>query len=95
VLCSFDFQGIGSSHDHCISKWSECGVCLQLLFIVSCDYHQVRAAVQEICSLCVKDVRLIKDKTTGVSRGFCFVELSSIEVGVMCSWWNSAHGNTQ
>lgn len=35
----------------------------------------------EICSLCLKDVRLIKDKATGASRGFCFVELSSVEVG--------------
>ena len=49
--------------------------------------HQVKAAVQDICDLCVTDVRLIKDKATSVSRGFCFVELSSVEVhGFKCRY---------
>lgn len=41
---------------------------------------QVRRAVKEICAMPLKDIRLIKDKNTDVSRGFCFVELDSMEV---------------
>lgn len=41
---------------------------------------QVRAAIQEISDLPLQDIRLIKDKATNTSRGFCFVELNTIEV---------------
>ena len=34
----------------------------------------------EITALPIYDVRLIRDKLTSTSRGFCFVELGSVEV---------------
>ena len=36
----------------------------------------------EITALPVYDVRLIRDKLTNTSRGFCFVELGSVEVNI-------------
>ena len=42
----------------------------------------MKAAIEKLCDLHVSDIRLIKDKTTNTSRGFCFVELSSVEVGL-------------
>ena len=51
------------------------------------DSLQVRQAVSNVCALSLKDIRLIKDKVTNTSRGFCFVELNSIEV----SWSEKVH----
>ena len=39
----------------------------------------------EITALPVYDVRLIRDKLTNTSRGFCFVELGSVEVNIKLS----------
>lgn len=39
----------------------------------------IRKALVEITALPVYDVRLIRDKLTNTSRGFCFVELGSVE----------------
>lgn len=39
----------------------------------------IRKALVEITALPIYDVRLIRDKLTSTSRGFCFVELGSIE----------------
>ncbi|XP_048577225.1 RNA-binding protein 5 isoform X1 [Nematostella vectensis] len=39
----------------------------------------IRAALSAITVLPIYDIRLIKDKVTGTSRGFCFVELATIE----------------
>ena len=41
---------------------------------------QIRNHLVELTSVPIFDVRLIKDKVTGISRGFCFIELGSIEV---------------
>ena len=40
----------------------------------------------EITALPIYDVRLIRDKLTNTSRGFCFVELGSVEVHVTYDW---------
>ena len=46
---------------------------------------QIRKALVEITALPIYDVRLIRDKLTSTSRGFCFVELGSVEVTMyMC-----------
>ncbi|XP_029206023.2 RNA-binding protein 5-like isoform X1 [Acropora millepora] len=39
----------------------------------------IRKALVEITALPIYDVRLIRDKLTSTSRGFCFVELGSVE----------------
>lgn len=39
----------------------------------------IRKALVEITALPIYDVRLIRDKMTSTSRGFCFVELGSVE----------------
>ena len=41
---------------------------------------QIKQSLVEITALPIYDVRLIKDKLTGTSRGFCFVELESVQV---------------
>ncbi|XP_073228278.1 RNA-binding protein 5-like isoform X3 [Porites lutea] len=41
--------------------------------------ESIRKALVEITALPVYDVRLIRDKLTNTSRGFCFVELGSVE----------------
>ena len=41
---------------------------------------QIRKSLVEITALPIYDVRLIRDKLTNTSRGFCFVELGSVEV---------------
>ena len=48
---------------------------------------QVRSAIAKISSLSLKDVRLIRDKATSTSRGFCFVELNSIDVSTGTSYY--------
>lgn len=45
-----------------------------------CSQLQVRLAIGKLCTLPLKDVRLIRDKATNTSRGFCFVELNSVDV---------------
>ena len=43
--------------------------------------------MSNVCALNLKDIRLIKDKVTNTSRGFCFVELNNMEV----SWFEKTH----
>jgi len=38
--------------------------------------------VANVCALSVRDIRLIRDKVTNTSRGFCFVEMNNIEVSM-------------
>lgn len=60
----------------------------QIVKVNNCFIHylwcvidfQIRKALVEITALPVYDVRLIRDKLTNTSRGFCFVELGSVEV---------------
>ena len=40
-------------------------------------------ALQAVTSLPIQDIRVIKDKISGMGRGFCFVDLASIEVSVV------------
>ena len=56
------------------------------MWVCGCHDHllsnnKVSEAINAVCPTPVKDVRLIKDKSTNTSKGFCFVELSSLEVG--------------
>ena len=46
---------------------------------------QVAEAVSRLSSLPLKDLRLIRDKLTNTSRGFCFVELNSTEASTPAS----------
>ena len=48
-----------------------------------------------VCALSLKDIRLIKDKVTNTSRGFCFVELNNMEVSCVrkCTSNNSAEAS--
>ena len=48
--------------------------------LISGVAFQVRQSLASFTSTPIFDVRLIKDKLTGTSRGFCFVEFGSIEV---------------
>jgi RNA recognition motif-containing protein len=41
--------------------------------------ENVRQAIQVVTNLPVQDIRVIKDKISGLGRGFCFVDLSTIE----------------
>ena len=43
--------------------------------------QQVEAALYNIHEAAPTSVKVIRDKFTGVSRGFCFVEYSTKEVG--------------
>ena len=68
-LCHFVFQYL-LHHYHSLY----CTVTCHFLFI------QIRNHLVELTSVPIFDVRLIKDKVTGISRGFCFIELGSTEV---------------
>ena len=50
-----------------------------------------------VCALSLKDIRLIKDKVTNTSRGFCFVELNNMEVSCVrkCTSNDSAEASRQ
>ena len=58
--------------------------CMLTILSFPCD-HQVRPAVANVCTLTVMDVRLIRDKVTSTSLGFCFVEMNNIEVSMCIS----------
>ena len=45
---------------------------------------QIRSAIGKLGNFSLKDVRLIRDKATNTSRGFCFVELNTLDVSL---WW--------
>ena len=59
-----------------------CSVCSSVFisFVVLPASLQIRNHLVELTSVAIYDVRLIKDKVTGISRGFCFIELGSVEV---------------
>ena len=42
--------------------------------------EQVQRRLRDLTKVPIKDVRLITDKYTNKSRGFCFVEVTSVAV---------------
>ncbi|XP_019851943.1 PREDICTED: RNA-binding protein 5-like [Amphimedon queenslandica] len=46
---------------------------------LSSNEKSIRDAISGISSVHLKDIRLIKDKVTNISRGFCFVETDTAE----------------
>ena len=55
-----------------------------VLMLRGLDYRttedQIHRRLKDLSSVAIKDVRLITDKYTNKSRGFCFVEVSSVAV---------------
>lgn len=52
-----------------------------ILFILS--WQQVEAALYNVHTAAPLSVKVIRDKFTNVSRGFCFVEYNTKEVGII------------
>ncbi|KAJ7370824.1 RNA-binding protein 5 [Desmophyllum pertusum] len=62
----------------------KCGAAKETVLILKgldtiTNVEAIRKALVEITALPIYDVRLIRDKLTNTSRGFCFVELGSVE----------------
>ena len=45
--------------------------------------EQIQRRLRDLTNVPIRDVRLITDKFTNKSRGFCFVEVSSVAVSVL------------
>ena len=49
-------------------------------FIMCSGSLQITQAISDVSDIAIKDVRLIRDKSTNTSRRFCFVETITTEV---------------
>eukprot|EP00794_Sanderia_malayensis_P006084 gene6084-6787_t len=56
-----------------------CNVLMMRGLDTNSSEETIRNSIAELTSLPIYDVRLIKDKITGMSRGFCFIEFGSTE----------------
>ena len=48
-------------------------------YFIMCSL-QITQAISDVSDIAIKDVRLIRDKSTNTSRRFCFVETITTEV---------------
>jgi len=73
-----DYDENGQSKDAPISA-PPCNVLMMRGLDTNTSEETIRNHLVELTSVPIFDVRLIKDKVTGISRGFCFIELGSTE----------------
>lgn len=68
-----------------ITEAEACNVLILRGLSTETTEDDIRNAVFNLSNKTIYDVRLVKDKISNISRGFCFVELGSKEVNFILS----------